>query len=86
MVHFSPGQQPAVDGFWSISMYNNASYFVNNPMNRYHVSPYTGLKNNTDGSLDIYKNANPGPKKESNWLPTNLKADTTLVSATRTGS
>ena len=29
-----------------------------------------GLKNNTDGSLDIYiQNVNPGADKESNWLP-----------------
>jgi DNA sulfur modification protein DndE len=70
VIHFNPGQQPPVDGFWSISMYNNASYFVDNPINRYQVSPYTGLKNNTDGSLDIYiQNKSPGPEKESNWLP-----------------
>ena len=29
-----------------------------------------GLKNNTDGSLDIYiQHANPGKDRESNWLP-----------------
>jgi DNA sulfur modification protein DndE len=70
VIHFNPGQQPPVDGFWSISMYNNATYFVDNPINRYQVSPYTGLKNNTDGSLEIYiQNKSPGPEKESNWLP-----------------
>jgi hypothetical protein len=53
-------------------MYNNKSLFVDNPINRYLIGQYTeGLKNNTDGSLDIYiQNANPGADKESNWLPT----------------
>jgi hypothetical protein len=71
VIHFDPGQQPPVDAFWSISMYNNASYFVDNPINRYAIGPYSSqLKNNTDGSLDIYiQNTSPGADKESNWLP-----------------
>jgi hypothetical protein len=71
VIHFNPGQTPPVDGFWSISMYNDKSLFVDNPINRYTISKYTeGLKNNTDGSLDIYiQNTSPGADKESNWLP-----------------
>ena len=44
---------------------------VPNPINRYQIAGYTqGLKNNTDGSLDIYiQHQNPGTQKESNWLP-----------------
>ena len=70
-IHFEPGQIPPVDAFWSITMYNDKGYFVDNPLNRYSVGTYTeGLKNNTDGSLDIYlQNASPGADKESNWLP-----------------
>ena len=70
-VHFEPGQLPPVNSFWSLTIYNNQSLFVDNPINRYLVGQYTeGLKNNTDGSLDIYiQNTNPGPDKESNWLP-----------------
>lgn len=71
LIHFEPRQTPPVDGFWSITMYNEKSLFVDNPINRYSIGKYTeGLKNNTDGSLDIYiQNANPGADKESNWLP-----------------
>jgi hypothetical protein len=45
--------------------------FVDNPINRYSIGKYTeGLKNDTDGSLDIYiQHATPGKDKESNWLP-----------------
>lgn len=71
VIHFNPGQIPPVDAFWSITMYNNQSYFVDNPIDRYAIGKYTeGLKNNTDDSLDIYiQNASPGADKESNWLP-----------------
>jgi hypothetical protein len=71
LIHFDPGQTPPVDGFWSVSMYNDKNLFIDNPINRYNIGKYTeGLKNNTDGSLDIFiQNKNPGPDKESNWLP-----------------
>jgi hypothetical protein len=41
------------------------------PINRYSIGQYTeGLKNNTDGSVDIYiQKTSPGTDKESNWLP-----------------
>ena len=71
LIHFDPGQTPPVHGFWSVSMYNDKNLFIDNPINRYNIGKYTeGLKNNTDGSLDIFiQNKNPGPDKESNWLP-----------------
>ena len=52
-------------------MYNNKSYLADNPIHRYSIGGLTpGLKNNTDGSLDIYIQLdNPGKNKESNWLP-----------------
>ncbi len=71
LIHFDPGQTPPVDGFWSITMYNDKALFVDNAINRYSIGTYTeGLKNNTDGSLEIYiQHDNPGKDKESNWLP-----------------
>lgn len=71
IIHFNPGQTPPVNAFWSITTYNNKSLFVDNPINRYSIGKYTeGLKNNTDGSLDIYiQHASPGKDRESNWLP-----------------
>jgi hypothetical protein len=73
IIHFPPGQSPPVKplGFWSITMYDKDGFFVDNPINRYNIGDRTsGLKNNTDGSLDIYiSSKNPGSAKESNWLP-----------------
>lgn len=71
VIHFDPGQTPPVDGFWSITMYNEEKYFYDNPLNRYSIGKYTdGLNTNEDGSLDIYiQNQSPGADKESNWLP-----------------
>lgn len=71
IIHFEPGQTPPVDAFWSITMYDDEGLLVDNPLNRYLIGTYTeGLRNNTDGSLDIYlQNASPGADKESNWLP-----------------
>ncbi len=69
-VHFPKGQTPPANAFWSITMYNADYFFVDNPLNRYTVSPRNDLKYNADGSLDIYiQNESPGKDKEANWLP-----------------
>ncbi len=70
-IHFNDGETPPVKAFWSITMYNNQSLFVDNPINRYNIGTYSeGLKNNTDGSMDIFVQRNaPAKDKESNWLP-----------------
>jgi hypothetical protein len=70
IVHFPKGQSPPADAFWSITMYNGDYFFVDNPLNKYTVSPRNDLKCNADGSLDIYiQNKSPGKEKEANWLP-----------------
>jgi hypothetical protein len=70
VMHFPKGQLPPVNGFWSITMYNAEFFFVENPLNRYSISPRQNLKANADGSTDLYfQNESPGADKESNWLP-----------------
>lgn len=67
---FAKGQLPPVRGFWSITMYNEKYFFVDNPINRYSISARQDLKTNPDGSTDIYiQHKTPGADKESNWLP-----------------
>jgi len=70
VMHFDKGQLPPVRAFWSLTMYNGEMFFVDNPLNRYTLSPRDPLKTNPDGSTDLYIQADsPGADKESNWLP-----------------
>jgi hypothetical protein len=70
VVHFAKGQTPPADAFWSITMYDGDYFFVDNPLNKYTVSPRNNLQYNADGSLDLYiQNESPGKEKEANWLP-----------------
>jgi hypothetical protein len=70
-VTFAAGQLPPVDGFWSLTLYNEHHFFFPNALRRYSL----GTKNTTltygaDGSLTLYAGAaSPGPERESNWLP-----------------
>jgi hypothetical protein len=67
---FPKGQLPPVQGFWSLTMYDADYFFVNNPLNRYSISPRQPLKSNEDGSLTLYiQKDSPGKELESNWLP-----------------
>ena len=51
-------------------MYDSAYFFVNNPINRYSISPRQDLVSNPDGSTDLYiQKDSPGKDKEANWLP-----------------
>src|SRR6201993_822395 len=70
---FPKGQQPPVNAFWSLTMYDGKTQLlIKNPINRYLVnSPMPpAMKTNTDGSLTLYiQNKSPGADKEANWLP-----------------
>ena len=70
VLHFEPRMTPPVNAFWSVTMYDPQSFFVDNPINRYAISSWMPLKRSTDGSLDIYIQCeSPGKSKEANWLP-----------------
>ena len=70
VMHFPRGQLPPVNGFWSLTMYDAAFFFVPNKLNRYSVSERNKPTANKDGSIDLYiQNESPGKEKEPNWLP-----------------
>ncbi|MGA7243297.1 MAG: DUF1214 domain-containing protein [Terracidiphilus sp.] len=60
-----------MNGFWSLTLYNEKHFFNANPLNRYSLGTKSkSMKPNPDGSLTLYvQNASPGPDKETNWLP-----------------
>ena len=70
---FPTGQQPPVNAFWSVTMYDGKTQLlIENPINRYLInSPMLpAMKTNADGSLTLYiQNKSPGADKEANWLP-----------------
>jgi hypothetical protein len=70
-ITFAKGQTPPVQGFWSLTLYNDLHLFNPNPLRRY--SPGTknkDLKYNADGSITLYTGVkSPGKDQESNWLP-----------------
>lgn len=70
VMRFPKGHLPPVEGFWSLTMYDKDYFFVDNPLNRYSISPRQNLVVNADGSTDLYiQKDSPGKDKESNWLP-----------------
>jgi hypothetical protein len=70
VLHFDKGGLPPVNAFWSITMYDAASFLAANTINRYNIAGWMPLKYNPDGSLDVYlQHDSPGSQKESNWLP-----------------
>ena len=70
VMHFKKGELPPVKGFWSLTMYDAAYFFVPNALNRQNLSQRDKLTTNPDGSVDLYiQHESPGPEKEANWLP-----------------
>ena len=71
VVHFDKSRLPPVRAFWSLTVYNDAQAFADNPINRYAIGDRDDLQFGADGSLDIYvQRASPGGDRERNWLPT----------------
>ena len=72
VIHFNEDEIPPVNGFWSISLYNEKILFAANPINRYCLGSLSDppLIKNPDGSIDIYiQRDSPDSAKMSNWLP-----------------
>ncbi len=68
ILHFDAGQLPPVDAFWSLALYDQNGYFIDNPIKRYSVSDRDQLELNDDGSLTI-QIQHDAPTDTTNWLP-----------------
>jgi hypothetical protein len=61
---------PPARYFWSLTMYNQDFYLVNNPIHRDEIGNLTkGVKYNANGSLTLYVQSTPPTGHKSNWLP-----------------
>jgi hypothetical protein len=72
VVTFAKGQTPPVNGFWSLSIYNEYHFFVANQISRFSIGTKNkGLKYASDGSLTIYvqSQAPTDEGQRANWLP-----------------
>lgn len=71
-VTFAKDGTPPVNGFWSLSIYNEHHFFVANSINRYSVGTKNkDLKPAADGSFTIYvqSDAPTDAAQRANWLP-----------------
>ncbi|GAA1383079.1 DUF1254 domain-containing protein [Catellatospora chokoriensis] len=70
-ITFPAGQEPPVDGFWSLTLYNDQHLFHPNDLGRYSLgTKNTNLLRDPDGGLTLSAGG-PQPKDDhaSNWLP-----------------
>jgi hypothetical protein len=79
-VTFPKGETPPVNGFWSLTLYNEHHFFAPNELKRYSLGTKNkDLKYNSDGSLTVYVQAEPPAEAlRSNWLPAPSGADFSL--------
>ena len=75
VLRFPAGQMPAVDAFWSLTLYEATPegqlFLVPNAINRFSIGDRTpGLRKGADGSLEIWiARSDPGGERSANWLP-----------------
>jgi hypothetical protein len=68
VLRFGPDELPPVNGFWSLTMYDDKQFFVDNAIDRYVIGDRDEVRYGPDGSLELCIQAeNPGP--DANWLP-----------------
>ena len=79
-VTFAKDQTPPVNGFWSLTLYNEHHFFAPNEIKRYSLGTKNkALKPNADGSLTIHVQADaPAAAQRDNWLPAPKGSDFTL--------
>ena len=68
-IHFDAGQTPPNSAFWSVTMYDEQGFLVDNSLGRYAIGDRDSLAFNADGSLDLLIQHRPPAGMVSNWLP-----------------
>ncbi len=68
-IRFNTGQLPPNAAFWSVTMYDEQGFLVENSLARYAIGDRDALVFNPDGSLDLLVQHRPPAELLSNWLP-----------------
>ena len=75
-IHFDTKQLPPVKAFWSITAYGADEFLIDNPLQRFALGDRDALHYNSDGSLDIWIQAEAPANADmkNNWLPVKANA------------
>jgi hypothetical protein len=75
-IHFDAKQLPPVKAFWSITAYGANEFLIDNPLQRFALGDRDDLRYNSDGSLDIWIQAEAPANADmkNNWLPVKANA------------
>ena len=68
-LHFEKGETPPGKAFWSLTLYDETGFLVDNPLQRYTLGDRDSLTYNADGSLDILVQHTAPAANTTNWLP-----------------
>ncbi|MBU2647798.1 DUF1254 domain-containing protein [bacterium] len=68
-IHFEAGKTPPVNAFWSLTLYDQQGFLIDNPIRRYAIGDRDPLAFNPDGSLDILIQQAQPAETMTNWLP-----------------
>jgi len=68
-IKFTPETAPPVNAFWSLTMYDEHGFLVDNPLHRYAIGDRDTLHYSTDGSLEILIQNDQPKDNNVNWLP-----------------
>ncbi|WP_158305819.1 DUF1254 domain-containing protein [Parvularcula bermudensis] len=67
---YENGNTPPVEAFWSLTVYNDQGFLVENPLNKYAVGSNTGLVADENGTITVhFATKQPEGVPEANWLP-----------------
>ncbi len=68
IIHFDEIPPVLDKGFWSVTMYGDDNFLVDNEIDRYIINDRSDVLYNEDGTLDIIVSSEK-PENTSNWLP-----------------
>ncbi len=68
-IHWDREQLPPVSAFWSLTIYDDSGYMIDNSIGRYRIGSNNQLHWNPDGSLELQLQNKTPDTQNSNWLP-----------------